>query len=241
MLVAEGDLDLTEANTCGSEAARTCRQSTERTSLSYAAQTEDGESLGDQRGPAAIFGTTACPREPERLEELVQLGVYSQLKPLVRAAKKAAQARDEDPQLLRPPHHELDERIDQRSRRRLKRIANGFRNKNNFRTAIFFHHGGPRLVRYRLPTMKTQKGQNVGVSSAYGTPSFSIPKSLAVETFATRSFLPAFHRKSSRVSCARCRPSFRLRWRVVRQPGGGRDCGCLVSANGSAMCWLSSR
>jgi transposase len=71
---------------------------------------------------------------------------HSQLKPLVRAAKKL---RKHETKILNYFTHRItnsmSESINGRVER-LKRIANGFRNKNNFRTAILFHHGGLDLL-----------------------------------------------------------------------------------------------
>lgn len=71
---------------------------------------------------------------------------HSQLPPLIRAAKKL---RKHEGKILNYFIHRItnsmSESINGRVER-LKRIANGFRNKDNFRTAILFHHGGLDLL-----------------------------------------------------------------------------------------------
>jgi transposase len=71
---------------------------------------------------------------------------HSQLAPLVRAAKKL---RKHEAKILNYFIHRItnsmSESINGRVER-LKRVANGFRNKKNFKTAILFHHGGLDLL-----------------------------------------------------------------------------------------------
>lgn len=71
---------------------------------------------------------------------------HSQLKPMIRAAKKL---KKHEEKILNYFRHRItnamSESINGRVER-LKRIANGFRNKDNFKTAILFHHGGLSLL-----------------------------------------------------------------------------------------------
>jgi transposase len=71
---------------------------------------------------------------------------HSQLPPLIRAARKL---RKHEAKILNYFVHRItnsmSESINGRVER-LKRIANGFRSKTNFKTAILFHHGGLDLL-----------------------------------------------------------------------------------------------
>jgi transposase len=71
---------------------------------------------------------------------------HSQLPPMIRAARKL---KKHQTKILNYFIHRItnsmSESINGRVER-LKRVANGFRNKSNFRTAILFHHGGLELL-----------------------------------------------------------------------------------------------